>query len=470
LSSSYVGFNYYGGEIIDAGATVSPPKTLNFEEYGNANDLPFLKDVSLAAYDATPRGFERFARKVGFKGSQHEYRLRVENTLRAAILQMAATGSRPDVGICVRLFNSNHKSHQLIENLRLGAHQIEVIEYFGSEHRGNSVKRALQKRARPDLPFLIAVTNRARMGDAFPASVEWFLEFSNKASDLNALLQGLLGRACGYGKRSTVIMSDENARLVRDYQRSQGGYIYKTSRHSMVVGNYRRGAPTSLIRLRGDADDPMINRYLARVQAEIVDRDVIPNEPSLRTRRAKGDGEYRTGPLLRIAEEMGLFEYLERPEVRAKVFPTYPEFHIARAQDRVRHARHDRELGYTLDENGDCRFTFRWTPEGEHGGVRSRGYGKRDALDRDRAGDTLEPQVNMRKFDAATGAPIDDKKAPTADRKPGAWRAIMVTLPLVSPVRELQAGDTTFPVQTSPYSELMNPEERAVAGFTQAAE
>jgi len=467
LSSSYLGFNYFGGEVIDTEATVTPPRTLTFEDYGNANNLSFLQHASLAAYDATPRAFERFAKRIGFAGTQAEYRLRVESDLRSAILLMASTATRPDVGICVRLFNSNRKSQQLIQNLRLGTHQIEVIEYFGPEHRGNSVKRALQQRSRPDLPFLIAVTNRARMGDAFPQSVEWFLEFANKASDLNALLQGLLGRACGYGKSSTVIMSEENIRLVRDYERSQGGYIYKTSRHSLVAGTYRRGAPTSLIRLRADAEDSLLQRYFARLQAEVVDTTVIQGTPTVSTRRAKGDQKFRTGPILRIAEEIGLFDHLERPEVRERLFPTYPEFRIARAQDRVQHVRQpDRSLGYTLDENGDCRFTFRWTLDGEHGGARSRGYGKSDARDREKAGDTLEPQVNLRKFDPQTSEPIDDREVPKYAQRPGNWRAMMVTLPLVAPVRELKAGETTYPVETSPYSELMNPEERTIAGFS----
>lgn len=461
LSSSYMGFNYFSGEVIDAGATVSPPRTLTFEDFGNSIDQPFLRHVSLAAYDATPRVFERFARKIGFTGTQTEYRLRVENCLRAVIMHMASHGTRRDVGICVRLFNSNRKSRQLLENLRLGNHQIQVVEYFGSEHRGNSVKRAINERQRHDLPFLIAVTNRARMGDAFPRSVEWFLEFSNKASDLNALLQGLLGRACGYNKRSTVIMSDENILLVRQYEQTSGGLFYKPSRHSFIVGNYRRGAPTSLIRLRADADDPLLATYFERLNAEVVDGTVIQDRANLTTTRAR---PYRVGPILRIADELGLFEYLERPEVRERLFPTYPDFHIARATDRVPARGGGRLLGYTLDADGNCRFTFRWTLDGEHGGARSRGYGANDAANRERAGDTLEPQVNMRKFDAATGAPIDDKELPSSERAAGDWRAVMVTLPLIAPVRELQTGDSTLPKRTSPYSELMNDEERAVAG------
>ena len=52
----------------------------------------------------------------------------------------------------------------------------------------------------------------------------------------------------------------------------------------------------------------------------------------------------------------------------------------------------------------------------------------------------LEPQVNMRKFDPSTGELIDDKRingelAHRLDRQRGTWRAEMVTLPLVAPVR-----------------------------------
>jgi hypothetical protein len=97
-------------------------------------------------------------------------------------------------------------------------------------------------------------------------------------------------------------------------------------------------------------------------------------------------------------------------------------------------------------------------------------YGGRDANNREHAGDTLEPQVNMRKFDPATGEIVDDKRingelAEASQRRPGHWRAEMVTLPLVAPVRELQAGEATFPVEHSPFANLMNTDERETAGY-----
>jgi hypothetical protein len=473
LTSAYSGFNYFGGKVIDAAAQVTPPRTLSFAALGKEIGQPFLKDVSLAAYDAEEHVFERFANKIGYTKGQEKYRAEVEKTLRATILHMAKKGSNPQSGICLRLFNNNIRSHRLIERLHLPKHEIEVVEYFGSDHKGQSVKRAIRQRTRPDLPFLVAVTNRARMGDAFPKDVEWFLEFSKKAANLNALLQGLLGRACGYGKKSTVVMSQENADLVDDYKREHGDYIYKTSRHSVIVGSYRRGAPTSLIRVNRDMADPLIKRFFERVDREVVRPHINQGKATLSAKRATASRGYRTGPVLRIAEELGLFAHLEKLDVRSALFPTYPNFRIARAADEVTHSRYpDRKFRYRLDEHGDCRFTFREWAEGtsNHGGVRSRGYGERDAADRDQAGDSLEPQINMRKFDPATGHEIDDKRvngelADRRDRRPGNWRAEMITLPLVSPVRELQAGEATYPVEHSPFSKLMSADEREDAGF-----
>lgn len=467
LTSMYSGFNYFGGEVIDAEADVSPPRTLSFAQLGEEIDERFLDKLSLAAYDADPNVFSRFAYKIGYQDNQGQYRRDVERTLRAVILKLIAKGTSRTTGVCLRLFNNNIRSHRLIQNLALPKDQIDVVEYFGSDHKGQSVKRALRHRARPDLPYLVAVTNRARMGDAFPADVEWFLEFSKKASDLNALLQGLLGRACGYGKRSTVVMTAENADLVEDYKRKSGGYIYKTSRHSYISGGYRRGAPTGLIRIRRDMPDAVIAEFFKRVDQEVVGPNLIQDQRTLKAKRG-GSQPYRTGPLLRIAEELGLFEYLERLEVRERLYPTYPDFRIARVGDEVRNSRRpDETLRYALDHDGDCRFTFREYAPGEamHGGVRSRGYGARDATDRDQAGDKLEPQINMRKFDPVSGNPIDDKRVGGAlvvakDRKPGDWRAEMVTLPLTVPVRELQAGEKTYPVDHSPFAVLMSDEER----------
>jgi hypothetical protein len=78
----------------------------------------------------------------------------------------------------------------------------------------------------------------------------------------------------------------------------------------------------------------------------------------------------------------------------------------------------------------------------------------------------------MRKFDLATGEPIDDKRiggdwVDGAERVVGDWRAEIITLPLVRSVRELQAGKATYPIERAWSSKLLNERERALAGYSE---
>jgi len=417
----------------------------------------------MAAYKGTPRRFLQFAQRIGYSGDQDEYREMVEGVVREAVIRMVAEHAGKPIGICLRPFNSNNHARDFIDALDLPAAGIEVIHYSGSEFAGMSVKRVIRARRHPDRPFVIVVTNRARMGDAFPISVKWFMDFSARASDLNALLQGLLGRACGYGKDSTVILSDDNERLVADYRRTRGGYFYRTSRHSVVTGGFRRGAPTNLIRVRADMDDPVVKRFFQRLKTEVVEPVIIQSRSTLQPQRMR-EGRFRTGAIIRIASEEGLFEHLENPEVAAALFPNLPEFRIVRRGEKVPHSRDpSRLLSYTLDEDGNCRFTFRWSDgQGSHTGVASRGYGNRDASD-GAPSNNLEPQIHMEKYDPETGQVTFDKGRP--DKVVGNWRAYMLTLPLSEPVRELRQGVSTLPNDRSVHVPLLSEDEKAAIGL-----
>ncbi|HEY5721502.1 MAG TPA: hypothetical protein VIT45_04185 [Allosphingosinicella sp.] len=468
LSSAYTGFNYFCGEVIDGDARVNPPETLSFSEYATRSDISFFSMIDLSAYGGSRATFDRFTRASGYAGNQARYRARVEDALRAAIYDMVDAEGGDPIGICVRLFNDNRRSQNLIRRLGLSPDRVEVIEWFGSDFRGQSVKRAIESRKRKDLPFLVAVTNRARMGDAFPSSVRWFVDFSRQASTLNALLQGLLGRACGYNKNSVVVLSDPNTQLVRDYQQTRGGLIYVPSPHSVIVGPYRRGAPTSILRVSADFPDPVVARFFERLNREVVDLQVDQGAAAFSTRRTRGG--YRTAPILQIAEQEGLFDHLETAEIRERLYPSFAEgFRIARAGDQVERSRSPEEpIGYSFGPDGGIRFTFRWVGDDgpNHAGIQSRGYGARDAAERARAGDKLEPQIQVRKRDLQTGQIIFDKNAPSEDQQPGQWEASALILPLLRPVRELKSGELTLPKERSAYSNQLTDEEKIAAGYT----
>jgi hypothetical protein len=460
LTNIYSGFNYFNGRPISEGVDIRPPQTLSLSNFAEEVKVPFLARVNMAAYDLSKRGaFLKHARKVKFVGDQDEYRAGTEEALRDAIYAILDKHKdEKTVGLCIRAFNDNTKTENLIRGLALDESRIAVIRYYGSEVSGMSVKRAIAQRVNRSLPYVLFVTNRARMADAFPAEVRFFMDFAEKASDLNALLQGLLGRACGYGKRSTVVLSDSNAVIVEAYVRSGGAYVHRPSRHSVPVGGYRRGAPTGMIKLRVEADDRIVQEFFSRIDKEVLGAHIIPGSRKLNVVRAKNREKFRTGPILRIAEELGLFEHIESEAVRSALFPQIPvEFRVARREDAVPQTQKPGvTLRYSLDKGGNCRYTFRWSDRGAgaRGGAPGRAKGKRDVEQH------IEPTIYVEKFDPETGEPINDKGS--LELKPGGWRTFMVTFPLMAPVRELQAAEIALPKKLCTYNYLMTPHEQAI--------
>lgn len=453
LSSNYSGFNYFNQREIDSNVEIKPPQTLALTAFAERIEVPFLAKLVLAAYDKEA-AYEKLAAQEGLAESHAEYRDKADSALRDAIyavLKLHKNTEEP-IGLCIRLFNDNSKMQDLMARLDLDPKRIEVLEYYGNETSGVSVKRAVAQRKHPKLPYLIIVTNRARMADAFPKQVRFFMDLAKQASNLNALLQGLLGRACGYDKKSLVVLSDANADIVDAYVKTSGGYVHKTSNHSIAVGGgFRRGAPSSMIKLRSDMPDPVVKKFFELVDKQIVSR--IPPGAKAKTERAKG-GEPRRAPLLNIAEKLKLFEHVESPKVRVELFPDYVTgFEVVRKNGTAQHRDSKDALGYDLNVTGDCRFTFRHVDRGDaaKGGGAGRAKGKKDS-----GPQWIEPTVYIEKFDPVTGETIS-----ADDDASGHWRAHMITFPLRKPVKERVTATVAYPVENSPFNAHMNDGERA---------
>jgi hypothetical protein len=455
LTDKYSGFNYFNGRPISDDVDVKPPVHMSLSKFADWVQIPFMARINMPAYDLSkPSAFATYAKKEAYSGDQSDYRSAMEEALREAIyvLLKKYESEEKAVGLCIRAFNDNTKTEGLINALALDPAVVEVVRYYG-DVSGVSVKRKIAQRDNRTLPYVIFVTNRARMADAFPEEVRFFMDFAKKASDLNALLQGLLGRACGYNKKSTVVLSDANADIVDAYVMTKGGYVHRTSRHSIAVGSYRRGAPTGMLKLRVEMDDIVVRDFFAQIDARVVAPNTESGSFTLRTGRTRSG--VRTGPILRIGEDLNLFDHIESPAVRIKLFPQIPSgFHVARRSDSVLHTQKlGTALRYAVDKNGDCRYTFRWSDResAARGGAPGRAKGKRDSQQH------MEPTLYVEKFDPKTGETIEDKENPSI---PGNWRCFMITFPLREPIRELQPAEIALPIGLSPYDYLMTDEER----------
>lgn len=462
LTSAYSGFNFFNGRPISLNVDIQPPKTMSLTQFSHSIKIPFMSKVVMSAYDSKKSTtFPRVAKALDYEGDLPTYRAEVEKSLRTAIyalLEDYKSDTEWPVGFCIRAFNNNAKTDLLINILDLDPKRIEVIKYYDPYTDGMSVKRVIARRLRPDLPYVMFVTNRARMADAFPVGVRFFMDFALQASDLNSLLQGLLGRACGYNKKSTVVLSDKNKEIVDAYVATQGGYVHPTSRHSLPVGGFRRGAPTGMLKVRDDIDDETVKKFFKSIDERVVEPNIPTGTTGLSAKRSRGLSGFRTGPILLIAEELGLFEHMEENTVRAKIFPQYPMgFRVARRNDTVYHTRErDVPLKYSLDSEGNCRYTFRELDRqsAARGGAAGRAMGQKDV------GQHMEPTVYVEKYDLKTGKVIEDRGT-GVDRKPGKWRAFMVTFPLQTPIREIRAATIALPTSQAVYDAWLNPTEQA---------
>jgi hypothetical protein len=454
LGEAYRGFNFFAGVQIDPNKAIKPPRVISLTEFGREVGVAGLSSFSLAAMENEAIYLKR-RKTLGLtdKTSHADYRKRCIDALRQGFAKIAEREASPNFGVCIRAKNHNELARSLTETLRLDD-IFDVMHYSGSDAGGKSVKRYITTNRRDDkLPYLLVVTNRARMGDAFPNSTRYFIELAERFSDMNAMFQGFVGRACGYGKDSTVILSDRNKTMISDIQLVEGRYVYRPSHASIIIGTPRRGRPLTLLEIERDRTDHELEKLFRRVERFVETRLVSMQSAKLRSKRSSNSNTAtKYAPLLKDAEALGIFAYAEAN--RKRLWPSLPEFRILRPGERVDYkGTIDDRLTYSLDGDGGCQVTLREdVGASKQGGVRARGetHGQQQYH--------LEPQILLRKHDPKTGAVIRDRDA--EHRKPGVWRVCSIILPLKGPVRPLVTSPETLPLPEAVFDDNLKGDQR----------
>jgi len=448
LGGGYQGFNFFAGEAIDPDAKCSPPTIVSLSEAATRYKESFLGKINMAAFNKSER-FVKVRRRLDVpeKMTHAQYRAACVGALGKTLRKIALDHPGESFGVCIRSRNNNDFAR--VFATELGIDDVyETLHYSGDGVRGMSVKRLLATRKNPRKPYVLWVTNRARMGDAFPKSARYFIELTEKFTDMNSMFQGFIGRACGYGKCSTVILSDANADMIRTVSYVDGRYVFTPSRGSVIVGRKRRGRPSGLVVVeRGD--DSVLERFFSAIDNGFRhERLTTVTGKSLPLKR-KGGGadDLATAPLFRLAAATGLFEHVESPANRDRIAPGYPDFHIVREDEQiVSTGRVTGKIGYKLDGKGGCTVIAReYTSDLRQSGVRGRGEQK-----------TLLPQVVFRKYNPATGKTMTDPE----HRREGEWRAHALVLPLLRPVSPIIAADVTLPRPQALFYDNTNAAER----------
>ena len=460
LGPTYRGFNDFGGKPIDSSVQILPPDTLSTSAAAIQFGIPFLPNVNPSAYSRL-RSFNSWARKKKYAGTWAQYKTECVSAIRDLVLALAQHAQQQGriPGICLRAINDNDRTEQLLTDLNLPANQIEIVKFYGAGGKGMMVKQAIAQRTRPGLPYLFMVTSKARMGDQFPSDVHYFIDFAQQASDLNALLQGLVGRACGYGKKSLVLLSDRNHLILDGYVATHGDYVMTPSRHSVVAGGANGLELRSQITVERNPADPTLEAFYQDLDQHIV-QPTVPVGPAMKPNRAPKGG--RRGAILTLAEAHSIFDHIETPAFRQGNLG-----HVIGAPEIVRRGetiplqqRNGNTIqgSYLTDAAGGCRFNFRKDGYAGRAGIKGRGRGQRDAQDPLLNQGILEPSIGLRKRDPMTGDWIDNPLIP------GEWVAVSITLPLRKPCMMGQnalGGRVSFPRPLCVYDKHMTKRERA---------
>lgn len=322
LGPTYRGFNDFGGEPIDRTVWIQPPNSLSVTDAAAQFNIPFLQKVNASAYSRST-SFQSWANKIRYAGTWIQYREDCVTAIRDLVVALIQNGGQQGeggpaaVGICLRAINDNDHTEQLLADLYLPGHLIEVVRFYGTGGQGMTVKQVIAQRKKPHLPYLFMVTSKARMGDQFPSDVQYFIELSQKASDLNALLQGLVGRACGYGKNSLVILSDRNHRILDAYVATHGDYVMAPSRHSVVAGGLSGLEQRRQITIERDPTDPILEAFFRDLDQQIV-LPTVPIGADMKPYRTSAGG--RRGVILTLAEAHNFFDHVESVRFRKVEF------------------------------------------------------------------------------------------------------------------------------------------------------
>lgn len=210
------------------------PDVFSLSEYAKACGAKYLPHVNPRDYPLGKNGknADRYDRNVWDDNfaDHDDYRKKCEDSivklLKYLLIDVNPKNHRRAL---LRFVNDNDEMEAFIQAVERRLPGIKIIREFGRDDPDSTIQQVLESPSvnlKDDEKYLIIVTGGGRMSDTFPGHCGYGIDFTRKSS-ITALLQGVLGRMCGYNKNPLVILSDENAAAIRDYK--EQGYTHDDS-------------------------------------------------------------------------------------------------------------------------------------------------------------------------------------------------------------------------------------------------
>ncbi len=444
LNNSYVGPNAFGGEPIDPTATTQPPRVLSFKEISSGKGLEWFEEMPyLMGSTRRPSRATFKALKVAEDGTKSEMnplemRKKASDLLRLLLdgtLMKRQEKDKPEhpFGALVRIANNRRTTEDVLGAMGLDGPDspYNVIRFYDSD---GDVKPLIWAKTRKDpRPYIVVTVGKGRMGDAFPGSTVMGVDLTHTATDANALLQGVFGRMCGYGKNNPlVVVSNSSKDLLVQYEDNLGATEdFKLSRHvkksTLTRGRNQRESYFMITDEMIDSDHE--NSPLRAFRSEVI-AYLEKQKSAQETTNAfvpRRDNQFVNLP--EMMERHGIIEYIAENSMRLDPELRTPA-RIVKVGEVSRYKQRDgsmAEIAYTLNEAGECKTlvtkvdysssdsahrTSRSLGRALSEGLSDRGKVKRDPLphmSRGRRENGILPVITVKKVDGA-GRPVSGDK------------------------------------------------------------
>jgi hypothetical protein len=310
LGEGYHGFNFFGGALIDDRVTDNTePDQTSMSAFADAVGVPFLRLVRHNMYRSkkfavqsaallkelgrTPLYDTKMTKQLGRLASMNGAQYDVE--CEKALAKMIDWLSQWHHDIVIRFTNDKKRTGLMIEAIqKILGDKVDIGQWNGDSPKKTEKSAAMyftkhHKDSGGKKPVVQFVVAFARRGNPYPAAARFFIEFTKKAASMAVIMQGLLGRACGYGAKydetlvhpitgemgfgNLVVLSDIDYDTSMQSKAQHGHYDATPRRLSSVsVGSRRlahstRNLTTDVVLHRGLS--PQIKKTIDRLQPTI---------------------------------------------------------------------------------------------------------------------------------------------------------------------------------------------------------
>jgi hypothetical protein len=190
------------------------PKIESFSGFGRTIGCSTFRHIRSSWYrtmDAFDKAKDRLEDELPFE-DWHEYREAVEDSIVQSIDYLFAS-EKGHCGALMRFANSNAATRDLLSRIKDRLDDVVLIEAFDTKF--STITELLsENRIKKGQKYAIFVTARGRMSDSFPVECGYGIDFTHDSKYLATIIQGVLGRLCGYDKDPYIVMSDSNYKHV----------------------------------------------------------------------------------------------------------------------------------------------------------------------------------------------------------------------------------------------------------------